>query len=583
MSITVLKEHFSCVCDSTAASIAEAEAAEYKQIYVKGSKGIVLRHILRGEDRWVQTEVKTIPGYTEIELKTDLSHFFPKDAGKIPFELYRQIEAFFREVCKDKKTALEAMVFVMWNAEQGYFLWIPDQTVSAASAKFDYEQKPAGSIIANIHSHGSMNAFFSGTDNNDDATAIAFSGVFGYVDKPGECITVWRFNYYQTKIPVTVADIFAPPEFPEFEVPAEWVSRVKTAPVTTYQSHVYRPGSYNGPGSNLWMYEGYGEWGSEDWRGSSVNTNTGSQGGNSEEKNEVGAGRQPVSPRQSGRPLEKISPQEERLLLGNEAYSFQDLEGNTGARPTSISMVPLTEYELKKAVEDKFVFDLEKQTYVLREGMLITAADVRNISELHKVQSARAALGNQLTSGPAVRADINVGAVESKSLTISEIPAAPVLQVSPKSHPVLEKIESKKEQSTNANDGTVDDIPTLVDEIQELTMADLANIRAEHLANIREHVFINITEDPTLNNLPIPGYDDGQYEAIEAYHGPDVADAWFSIDAEMHNLSQQDELLETLVSDMVNLATEEGQGKIFKTLFQQLPAKVRAEIETNGL
>lgn len=225
MSVKEILPGFSCV--ALPDDLHTAITAGYKEIYVITTAGIIKHHQLRGEGRFIRVKVDKIQGYTEPVIKEAMS-FLP--AGKIPFALYKQIESFFRKVIVLKGTALEAMIFILWNQEQGYHLFVPPQKVGAASVSFESTDLPAGSsIVVNIHSHGHMSAFFSGTDDNNDSTLIQFSGVFGRFQDP-QVTTVWRFNYYTKKFAATAEDIFEPPVFPEAEVPQEWLDQVEIRP-----------------------------------------------------------------------------------------------------------------------------------------------------------------------------------------------------------------------------------------------------------------------------------------------------------------------------------------------------------------
>jgi PRTRC genetic system protein A len=186
-------------------------------------------------------KVDKVPGYEEPKIE-EAMNFLP--AGKVPYELYEQILAFFKKVMEVNTSEVEAMIHVLYNPEQGYHLGVPPQKISKASVSYDWNYVPAGtSIVVDIHSHNTMSAFFSGTDNRDDANNISYSGVFGKL-KDAEPMTVWRFNYMDKKYEAKVSDIFDAPARPEVEVPAAWLDNVK---VETYQS--YYGGGYSNRGN----------------------------------------------------------------------------------------------------------------------------------------------------------------------------------------------------------------------------------------------------------------------------------------------------------------------------------------------
>ena len=252
----------------------------FVEIYIVTPTGIIKHHKLRGENRYLRLKVDSIPGVV-LPSVPEAVNFLP--AGKIPHQFFTQIEAFFRKVSAVKKTDLEAMIWIMWNAERGYFLHVPDQTVGKASASYNWADVPNNSsIIVDIHSHNSMPAFYSSTDNADDSNGIRFSGVFGKLDQP-EPMTVWRFNYREKKYESKVTDIFENPAKPEVEVPEAWLAQVKTQTIPTYTRQPYQRPEAHGfgrdrslnPAGNTYgygdgysageydMYENYGKGGAK--------------------------------------------------------------------------------------------------------------------------------------------------------------------------------------------------------------------------------------------------------------------------------------------------------------------------------
>lgn len=153
----ILAPHISCVVNMP---LSEGEPNEFDlalsqgflEIYAITSEGIVKHHKLRGENRYVRVKVDRIPGYEPPRLPQAIN-FLP--AGKIPKALFDQIVSFFYAVMKKNgEKALEAMAWICYNAEHGYHIVIPDQSISAASVRYDWNSLPAGtSIIVDIHSH----------------------------------------------------------------------------------------------------------------------------------------------------------------------------------------------------------------------------------------------------------------------------------------------------------------------------------------------------------------------------------------------------------------------------------------------
>lgn len=133
----------------------QAVAQGYSEIYMVGPSGIVKYHKLRGENRYVTVKVDKIPGVKIHEIGEDFSSFLP--AGPVPHELLQQVEAFFRQVMAVHNDALEAMIWILYNPERGYFLHVPDQRISKAAVSYNWDGVPAGSsIVVDIHSHNTM-------------------------------------------------------------------------------------------------------------------------------------------------------------------------------------------------------------------------------------------------------------------------------------------------------------------------------------------------------------------------------------------------------------------------------------------
>ncbi|WIW89278.1 PRTRC system protein A [Sphingobium sp. V4] len=110
--------------------------------------------------------------------------------GLIPGGLLRRVLEHFEEALPN-----EAAAFVIWDEATGAFeLDFP--TIDEATPSRLVYRTPAlaaGShVICDIHSHGRSGAFFSPTDNADDAHATKISMVFGRIDDPGGAVRASR-------------------------------------------------------------------------------------------------------------------------------------------------------------------------------------------------------------------------------------------------------------------------------------------------------------------------------------------------------------------------------------------------------
>ncbi|MNK27621.1 hypothetical protein D3C87_459830 [compost metagenome] len=234
----ILAPHISCIV--LPEELQAAVDQGFNEIFVMTGKEIIKHHKLRGQNRHIRLKVESIPGYTPPQIN-EVVNFLP--AGKVPISLFDRVVAFFKQVMEVKKSDLEAMAWICWNQEQGYHIIIPNQTVSKASASYDWSSLPAGTtIVVDIHSHNTMGAFFSGTDNRDDSNAIGFSGVVGQINNNPPA-TVWRFNYRDRKIDAKFENLFEVPVREAQEPDSSWIGKVATPSYTGYQGGYQ--GGYN--------------------------------------------------------------------------------------------------------------------------------------------------------------------------------------------------------------------------------------------------------------------------------------------------------------------------------------------------
>lgn len=203
-------------------------------------------------------------------------------SGKIPGIILNQIISFFSSVMDNKikdvvkgaqtissaqyRHEYEAMAHVIWNRNtKEYRVGIPTQKVGKASVSYehdDYSAADGDMVIVDIHSHNTMGAFFSGTDNRDDTSLYGYSGVVGNLDKPSPSV-IFRLNAGELKVDkIPPEDIF---DFssPKPEVPAAWLDKVSVE-TFTYSGGLYSGGMY-GARSKANRAFGFGRDDDEDW------------------------------------------------------------------------------------------------------------------------------------------------------------------------------------------------------------------------------------------------------------------------------------------------------------------------------
>lgn len=108
---------------------------------------------------------------------------------------------------------LEAAASLLWNhKEKTWRIAYPKVIGEATADSIQYEQVVSGpdeSLAIDLHSHGHLGAFFSGTDNEDDRGSVKIAGVFGDLDKdqPTVAFRMCVLGLY-IDIPVPAAKIF---------------------------------------------------------------------------------------------------------------------------------------------------------------------------------------------------------------------------------------------------------------------------------------------------------------------------------------------------------------------------------------
>ncbi|WOC75643.1 Mov34/MPN/PAD-1 family protein [Intestinibacillus sp. NTUH-41-i26] len=111
---------------------------------------------------------------------------FHMSLPRLPAALLAQIVAFFRRVCVDYGRDLEALVNVLWDRQgRQYVLHVPPQRIDKASVETDLSQQPDPERylhVMDVHSHNTMAARFSRTDDADEQATRLYM-VVGRLDR----------------------------------------------------------------------------------------------------------------------------------------------------------------------------------------------------------------------------------------------------------------------------------------------------------------------------------------------------------------------------------------------------------------
>lgn len=157
---------------------------------LRGERGLYFDYILSGNGIWIEAEgplmAARIP-IAECEVR-GLGPLEPKVVlryGHIPQRFFDlAMSAFLAD------TSRERYVGVTWH--DGYHLVVPEQEITSASIKYCRGEN----VVLDLHSHGTMGAFFSGIDNQDEK-GLQLYGVVGKLDKtPVVHLRVGVYGYF---------------------------------------------------------------------------------------------------------------------------------------------------------------------------------------------------------------------------------------------------------------------------------------------------------------------------------------------------------------------------------------------------
>ncbi|MFZ3286224.1 MAG: PRTRC system protein A [Telluria sp.] len=105
------------------------------------------------------------------------------------------------------ESPIEAAASLLWNhATKEWSLKYPEVIGEATGGSISYKQVEVGedeSLVVDLHSHGVHHAFFSDTDDIDDAGTVKIAGVFGSLDK-GVQTASFRLCVLGVYVPITV-------------------------------------------------------------------------------------------------------------------------------------------------------------------------------------------------------------------------------------------------------------------------------------------------------------------------------------------------------------------------------------------
>jgi len=139
--------------------------------YVLASNGLFVRAEKLGPGGVPLLRATVLVTTSDVRGLAPLAQRLELPQGKVPGEIWQAALRMARLAHPS-----ELYMAVRWDG--GYRLEVPEQEATAASVS--YTAVP--DTVVDIHSHGSMEGFFSGTDNADDV-GFRVSAVVGHVDR----------------------------------------------------------------------------------------------------------------------------------------------------------------------------------------------------------------------------------------------------------------------------------------------------------------------------------------------------------------------------------------------------------------
>ncbi len=162
--------------------------------YVLGAGGVYVQSRSAHLTARVLAAPCTVRGLAPVAEKLELTH------GPIPAALFEVGLRWFRDA-----PDTERLFAVRWDG-RAYRLVVPPQAGTGTSLAY----QPLTGVVAEFHSHGSLPAFFSTTDDRDEQ-GFRIYGVAGRLDAPRPELRL-RVGVYGHFAPADWARVFSGPE-----------------------------------------------------------------------------------------------------------------------------------------------------------------------------------------------------------------------------------------------------------------------------------------------------------------------------------------------------------------------------------
>lgn len=157
------------------------------------------RYGLMFEIRRTQTGLFAVPIEQDAHTEARFALFVPK----VPVSILAEIVRVFQS-----ESDCEHLAYILWDRESGYCVHWPKQSATAVSVEAEgYEETEDRFMVMQIHSHGTMQAFFSTQDDADEVRTGLY-GVVGRCNTPFPTV-VCRYSCGGKYVLVNPYDVFA--------------------------------------------------------------------------------------------------------------------------------------------------------------------------------------------------------------------------------------------------------------------------------------------------------------------------------------------------------------------------------------
>lgn len=199
-----------------------------KVVYVMQGDGVYEQRINKLGTFTTQISKATIPG-----LESNLEEGWVLNVPRIPITLLGTTVSFFRSIYSKYSSEVFLQFYYDIKTEE-YIVHCPKQTVSRASVRYENDEifSDANKILVfEIHSHGTMGAFFSGTDDGDEK-ADRFYGVIGNVNNFFPDLKL-RLSVGGVRTDIKVEELFDLTEemYHAETFPKDWAERIQKSQV----------------------------------------------------------------------------------------------------------------------------------------------------------------------------------------------------------------------------------------------------------------------------------------------------------------------------------------------------------------